>query len=373
MIVFANQPARFALLTVAALTLLYAAGAFFAVPGIHKSQELARTNALSDAPPPAYSPSYLLAGVWQRFDTNWYLQIARQGYQDPRAVVFYPLYPLLIRGLGFIGIPPLWAALLLARLAAVALLWGLIELLELDLTSAQARWSAAWLLAWPSGFMLFAAYPDSLMLALAVWAFLLARRGRWWPAALCAAFACTTKAAGSAVIAALLVQCWREKRWRIGPLVLAAAGAAIYPAALKLSGLPQPAAVYPVHWRTSTALPWDTLWSALHTVATAADPVLILDLLCFSGIALLAWRARLNSPWTPAYTAYSAALLVLFLTKKTDPLLQSTMRYLLAVFPAFAGLGRSARDPYARAALLTVLVLLHAVFVFAFWMWSLVV
>lgn len=372
MILSARQPARLALLTVLVLTLVYAAAAFFAIPGIHKSQELARTNALSQAPAPAYTPSYLLAGVWQRFDTNWYLQIAAGGYNDPRAVVFYPLYPILIRGLSSLGLPPLWAALLIARLATIALLWGLVELLSLDLTPQQARWSVAWLLVWPSGFMLFAAYPDSLMLALAVWAFLLARRNLWWPAALCASFACTTKAAGAAVVLALAFQCWREKQWRIAPLALAALGAAIYPAALHLAGLPQPAAVYPLHWRTTPALPWDTLWSALRGVA-AADPVLIFDLLCLLSVALLVWRARLNSQWSPAYSAYSAALLILFLTKKTDPLLQSTMRYLLAVFPAFAGLGQSARDPYARAALLTLLAVLHIVFVFAFWMWSLVV
>jgi hypothetical protein len=372
MTIRAHPSARLAVLTVVILSLVYAAAAFFAVPGIHKTQELARTNAYSQAPPPAYTPAYLLAGVWQRFDTNWYLQIAASGYPDPRAVVFYPFYPLLIRGLSFLGFPPLWAALLIARLATVVLLWGLLELLQLDLSPAQSRWSLAWMLVWPSGFMLFAAYPDSLMLALAVWSFLLARGNRWWPAALCAALACTTKAAGAAVVLALAYQCWRHKQWRLAPLSLAALGAAIYPSALYLAGLPQPAAIYPIHWRTTPALPWDTLWSALRGAA-AADPVLILDLLCLLSVALLVWRARLHSPWTPAYTVYSAALLVLFLAKKTDPLLQSTMRYLLAVFPAFAGLGQSARDPYARTALLTILAALHLAFVFAFWMWSLVV
>lgn len=369
MIVLPRQPARFACLTVVAISLLYAAGAALAIPGIHKSQDLAKTNFLAAPDPPAYTASYLLAGVWQRFDTLWYLRIAERGYDDPRGIVFYPLYPLLIRGLSLIGLAPMWAALLIARIAAVFLLWGLILLLELDLPPPQARWSVAWMLAWPSGFMLFAAYPDSLMLALAVWSFYFARRGAWWPAALCAALAATSKAAGAAILAGLLVQCWKDRRWRAGPLLLAATGVALYPAILFLSGLPQPAAIYPAHWRTVPAWPWETLWAALRAIAGKGDVVLLFDLLCLAAVALLAWRKRLQ----PSYSAYSAALLLLFLTKKTDPLLQSTMRYVLAIFPAFAGLAAAARDPYGRAALLTLLAVVHGALVFAFWMWSLVV
>ncbi|HJX38442.1 MAG TPA: hypothetical protein VJ714_07575, partial [Anaerolineae bacterium] len=39
----------------------------------------------------------LFLGVWQRFDTLWYLRIAAQGYApDDGSTVYFPLYPMLI-------------------------------------------------------------------------------------------------------------------------------------------------------------------------------------------------------------------------------------------------------------------------------------
>ena len=46
-------------------------------------------------------PAELLLGVWQRFDTLWYLRIAAQGYaRHDGSTVYFPLYPMLIRLLG---------------------------------------------------------------------------------------------------------------------------------------------------------------------------------------------------------------------------------------------------------------------------------
>ena len=43
----------------------------------------------------------LLLGVWQRFDTLWYIRIAAQGYAPhDGSTVYFPLYPMLIRLLG---------------------------------------------------------------------------------------------------------------------------------------------------------------------------------------------------------------------------------------------------------------------------------
>jgi len=365
-----DRRARIAIITVVALSLVYAAAAVLAVPGAVKSLEMARHSHQSKwAVAPTISPSYLFGGIWLRFDTVWYLDIASEGYQDPHGVVFYPLYPMLIRALSWLGLPPLAAALIVSRFALVFLLWGLLLLLEMDLTVREARIATALMLVWPSGFMLFAAYPDSLMLALVVWAFWLARNQRWWPAALCAALASATKAAGAAAVLGLIVMCIRDRQWRPGPLGVAGAGVMLYPAALWISGLPQPAQMYSQYWLTTPSWPWDTLWAALRGAVQGGDAVLRFDLFFLLLVSFVVWRQRIH----PAYAVYSAALLLLFLTKKTDPLLQSTMRYLLAVFPLFAGLARVPRDPYGLVAIASLFLLFHGVFLFAFWMWSLVV
>jgi hypothetical protein len=48
---------------------------------------------------------YATLGVWERFDTLWYLHIAQHGYDAPMAVIFYPLYPAAIRGMIWLVAP----------------------------------------------------------------------------------------------------------------------------------------------------------------------------------------------------------------------------------------------------------------------------
>lgn len=361
--------ARLALWLTLGFSLIYVVGAALVAPRLIGNQRAALSNRLpADMPSPSVAASYVLRDIWLRFDTVWYLDVAREGYKDPHAVVFYPLYPLLIRGLGWL-LGPMTAALLISRVAVFFLCWGLLLLLELDLPPPAARLAVLLLILWPSGFMLFAAYPDGLVLALTVWALWFARADRWWPAAVCAALACTAKAAGAAVLVALLVMCWQKRKFAVGPLLLGFSGALVYPLALWWSGLPQPAQMYPAYWRTTPALPWDTLWSAVRAATTGGDIVVRMDLTCLLLIAIgvAAWRGPL------AYTLYSAALLGLFLTKKTDPLLQSTMRYLLCVFPAFAGYARWLRGPLTVVPVAFLFMLFHALFLLAFWNWSLIV
>ena len=79
--------------------------------------------------------------------------------------------------------------------------------------------------------------------------------------------------------------------------------------------------------------------------------------------------------FTPmAYTiGYALAALLLFLTKKSDPLLQSTDRYVLAVFPAFASWSLLLRRQLVLTVSLVSLFLLNLILLWAFFDWALVV
>jgi hypothetical protein len=66
-------------------------------------------------------------------------------------------------------------------------------------------------------------------------------------------------------------------------------------------------------------------------------------------------------------------MLLMFLCKKTDPLLQSTMRYVVVVFPAFIGLALSMKRPIGLVVLSVFLVLFNGVLLWGFFEWSLVV
>src|SRR5580700_4513421 len=81
---------------------------------------------------------YALLGVWERFDTLWYLQISRHGYDNPIPTVFYPLYPALIRVVSVVTRSDLAAALLISTAGSFFLFWGALRLFELDYPAPTA-------------------------------------------------------------------------------------------------------------------------------------------------------------------------------------------------------------------------------------------
>src|ERR1019366_5058939 len=154
---------------------------------------------------------YALLGVWERFDTLWYIQISRHGYDNPMATVFYPLYPSLIRALSFITHSELFAALLLSTAGSFFLFWGALRLIELDYAPPTAFRALLLWVAWPASFAFFAGYPDSLLCALTVWAIYFARSGRWLPAGALGLFAGLTKALGCLAALPLFWIAWKRR------------------------------------------------------------------------------------------------------------------------------------------------------------------
>src|SRR5450631_784914 len=133
-----------------------------------------RSNALTENLPASGAVYNALLGVWERFDTLWYLHIAQHGYDQPMAVIFYPLYPALIRVVSG-AVPGTAAALVVSTVAAFFSFWGLLCLAESERTERGRMETLLVLAAWPSSFVLFAGYAESLTLALIVWAVICAR------------------------------------------------------------------------------------------------------------------------------------------------------------------------------------------------------
>jgi len=125
-----------------------------------------------------------------------------------------------------------------------------------------------------------------------------------------------------------------------------------FAALLSRSGQHLPSSAYPTYWSTELSLPWSTLFLSLREAVTHPDFVLFLNLgalLVVSGLTLFR-RIRLE------YTLYAMAAVCFILAKRTDPLLQSTLRYLLMVFPVYPALGLAVRDgKYFGAALVVAL------------------
>jgi hypothetical protein len=146
-----------------------------------------------------------------RWDAVWYLSIANYGYEsaDSPRHAFFPLYPLLARGVGELGGGGAGATLLGAY--AVALAAFLLALVLLyRLTALELGRRAAWptlllLCTFPASLYFGAPYAESVFLLCSVGAFYAARTGSWAWAGVAAAGASATRSAGVLLLLPLVV------------------------------------------------------------------------------------------------------------------------------------------------------------------------
>jgi hypothetical protein len=318
---------------------------------------------------PRSDPWYPWLGVWQRFDTLWYVHIASAGYNVPQSIVFYPLYPILIRGVTALLGQPVAAALLVSTVSAFFLFWGLQKLLLLDYPAGVVRRTLVLYGIWPASFILFAGYAESTVIALIVWSVYLARTGRWWLAGTIGLFAGLAKAIGVLVAIPLAVLAWRDRKWRALPAVLCLLGPLSFAAWLNLSGRPLPSEIYQRYWGTELSFPWITILEGWKAALANKNISLQLNWILFLAVSFLSLLRRLRLE----YMLYAAVALLFVLLKKSDPSQQQWARYALVMFPAFVNLAQTVRD---RAILSVGTFVLFALNVLSLWIfleWSLAV
>ena len=337
-----------ALLLTAALRVLYTGFAALLSPYLSALPALIRSNSYTEhLMDPAEGAAYSLLGVWERFDTLNYLHIAQNGYDQASLVVFFPLYPMMIRLLTPVLRSPLLAALAIATVAAFFLFWGLIELIRLDFPEETALRAVLFYALWPASFVLFCGYAEPVVLALLVWSIYFARRGKWWAAAVLGFLAPLAKAVGILVIVPLAILALRERGWRrlwaASPLL----GGFAYPIWLSFSGHLLPWQAYGVYWGTKTAWPWITVYHCAQTAfgfLYLGDARNTVEVMLKVGSALfylseLAWVLivfvlALSKKIRIEYLLYSLAAIYMFLTKDSTVVQQQWTRYVLILFPA---------------------------------------
>jgi hypothetical protein len=277
-----------------------------------------------------------------RWDAAWYLWIAEEGYGEGGArAAFPPAFPLATRALAWsTGAPPLAAALVVSNLACFGALLVLHALTRLDASEVTARRTTALLAAFPSAFFLWAPYPESSFLFLALLAFWFARTRRWPLAGLAGAAAALTKALGIAVAPALLVESRRggDRRRALLAAGLVLAGVAAFPLFWALRGSPLEPFEAQALWRRNPTFPLFSLGRGialgLEGLATWRGRYWTVDMvlsLVVVGALALGWR------WLrPSYLVYGAICLLIPLTFAVParPLL-SMPRFALVIFPAF--------------------------------------
>jgi hypothetical protein len=272
--------------------------------------------------------------LWARWDSGWYLRIAEHGYASHAGTAaFYPLYPACVGVLGRILGGQFVIAGILVSLVACAAAFVLLYRLALPrLGEAGARRAVLYLAVFPMTLFLQAVYSESLFLALALGAFLLAERGRIGWAGAAAGLACLTRPLGFVLLPSLVLLAGR--RWP--KLAAAPALFALYPLLL-WQQIDDPFAFRHAEeiWErrvTPFGGLWGGDWSRTHTIAVNVEDLVFLVL--FVALTVVAWR-RLGA----AHGLFGACALLLAVCTPTDrfPLL-SLPRFGLVVFPFFLAL-----------------------------------
>ncbi len=304
---------------------------------------------------------------WTHWDGDWYADIAERGYWRDFNTAYYPLYPHLMRWLGFVltlGHPSLdvfkLAGLLISSAAAMAACILLYRLARLEYDAEIARLSLAYFLAFPTSFFMAAVYTEGLFLALAVGAFYAARTNRWRAALILASLAVLTKNQGVFVAAALLVEYAQQRDWnwrKLDRKILYFALPALTLAgwfgwnALTLQNSVGFVASTQKYFLRYFDWPWNTMQSAFHrfyeldekgvrlSLVFQPDNVPMLDLaftIGFLGLALVAVWATIKGFLRPGYLALFLFCLIQPLCAPAEwSILNSLPRYMLIIFPAF--------------------------------------
>jgi hypothetical protein len=150
--------------------------------------------------------------IW---DGGWFQRVAAgypQGYTygadgtlQGNELAFFPVYPMLIRGLSAIGFDPGTAAITVSWLASIGAAVAL-HLLGTTLYNRRAGWAlVAICCSAPMSVVLSMAYSESLFLALVAGMLVAAHRKVWWAAGLLGLLAALTRPTGAAAALALAV------------------------------------------------------------------------------------------------------------------------------------------------------------------------
>lgn len=152
---------------------------------------------------------------WGNFDGVHFLSIAQDGYK-PLQYFFFPLFPKLVGVVGdLLGNSVLnyfWSGLFVSNIAFIIGLIGLVRLMHKEFDTKTTNLTLLLLLLFPTSFYFHAFYSESLFLALSVWSFYFLKERKWIEAGLLIGLATATRVVGIALIPALVLEMWRQKK-----------------------------------------------------------------------------------------------------------------------------------------------------------------
>lgn len=326
--------------------------------------------------------------ISQRWDSYWFLNIARNGYkyygpqdQGNKDEAFeretnitpFPLYPLLIKGLSPLCRKDLSkTGLFISLYSFLGLCFLLYRYVQRREGEEIAARSLLYLALYPTAFIYQAIYSESLFLLLIVLAFFEAQRGRFLSSGCAGMLASMTRISGVLLAPCLLVDFFDQAppgKKRAG-LFKGLAAATLTGLGLinyflylyKLTGDPWAYFTAQQGWVKHTVWPWMGLMGMFSPDQPPALSYMhLITVLFFVPLVIISWKKLPRSE-------------ALFFTLGTIfPLCSSNLmglpRYLMVMFPAFILLARLGKNNAVHTSLVSIFSLLQGVILWSWLSW----
>jgi hypothetical protein len=332
----------------------------------------------------AAPPLSILTRQFDHWDSPHYIDIAKNGYvnegEQRLFIVFFPLYPLLIRLTTFSFDYVNLSALLVSNVSSIFAALYLFKLAQFEFNDDAAKKAVLFLSVFPTAYFLSAIYTEGLFFALIIASVYYARTEKWPLAGFLSMLAALTRIAGLLLLPMLLVEYLHQKGWKLKKMkpnilwaILALAGFLIY------LGINYEVTgncftfmeIEQTHWAQSID-PIQGLQGAWSWALTAEFPQNITvgsAQIAFAAFGLLAVIAGFLMRFRLSYNVYM--LLTWMLSVSTGWWI-SVPRYVMAMFPMFILFGVLSKRKIVTigAAIISVSLLCFFTVLFALGMWA---
>lgn len=294
-----------------------------------------------------YFTDSIIFRLWMQWDANWYIEVARDGYikhpQGYLSIVFYPLYPWLIRCAHLIVHDWLFSALLVSNIFSTGALLLFYGLCRYEYDSKKALYSLLAITLFPTAYFLNAPYTEGVFLFFAIGSLFSARKGMWGMAGVLGGLATLTRLTGVCLFPALLVEYWLQRKekkpvrlWNLAWLVFFPMAIAFYLwLNRQITGdyfgyLKE----YAGFWSRRLDWPWVGVIGQIQSFPFYEPDVRLSESILENVAVVLfiagIWKSVRTQRLT--YTVFVTCMAILCIS---NSLLQSIPRYFLGAFPLF--------------------------------------
>lgn len=320
-----------------------------------------------------------MLGIWNHWDAPHYINISQNGYTNTGEwlylIVYFPLYPLLIKPLGVLLDNYVLSALIVSNIAYAVSAFYLYKLVMLDYPHGnKAMRTVFYYSIFPTAYFLHAGYTESLFLALTIPSFYYARLGKWWLACIFGMLASGTRITGIFLLPALFYEYISQKGFKIPNirkdilwLGIVPIGFAIY-LLINYIVFGDPFKFREIlrdHWFKNLGFPWVGFLSALGSASwrIPSDRIMmgwaeivfaVLGLLLT--IAVFIW-VRIS---------YGIYILLTWLIVACSTFWMSIPRYTLSMFPIFIVLSLVGKYEWANILIVFLSIIFYGMFLARF-------